>query len=410
VKWNKSITAFLIAIFIDSLGWGVVYPVFSSLLIKDTTHIFPYANSIQLRDFWFELIIAIYCIFMFLSSPVLGSFSDKYGRKIMLMISLWGCSFGFVISAVGVSLNNIWLIIVGRIVSGATAGSLAISQAAIMDIKHPSSKALRLSWIGLANGIGFACGPVLGGFMLDRSIWHVVHYSSALWLTALLAAAGALFVTFAFKETFVGDRGQKVNILMGLQNIVSAFKTDTRFYCAAMLFFMLGWNMFFNEIPIFLDQRFLAQGSTVGFFMAYVAIIFALSLLVLLPRILKKITIEQLVLISLVMQFIFQVLFGLSQHWFLVWLIALPLVVAVPFTYVGVITQISNLTAANHQGRIMGVVGSIVAFTWGLGPIVTGIVAKIHFTAPYYITVTLELIAFFMIVLQLRKRGKSTLN
>lgn len=396
VGFNKQVSALLLAIFIDSLGWGVVYPVFASLFINNSTHLFAAATTLATRNFWFEFMIAIYCIFMFLASPVLGSLSDRYGRKIILIISLLGNSIGFIVSAIGIGLNSITIMIIGRILSGATAGSFTIAQAALMDISEPSQKAVRLGWIGLSNGIGFALGPIVGSFMIDGNLWHIAHYQAAFWFSAGLALIGTAFISAYFVDVFKGNKDQPIDILIGFHNIVDAFKANVRFYCGVMLFFMLGWNMFFNEIPIFLNGRFAAYGTIVGYFMAYVIAIFSLSLLVALPRLVKRFSIERLILVSLGIQFVFQILFANAQHWAWIWILAFPLVMAVPFTYVGVVTQVSNMTDANHQGKIMGVIGSIVAFTWGLGPILTGLLAKISFIAPYFVSVTVILIAFLL--------------
>lgn len=398
--FNKQISSLLLAIFIDSVGWGVVYPVFALLFINNATHLFPLTTSLALRNFWFELIIAIYCIFMFLASPLLGSLSDRFGRKIILLISLGGNALGFVICALGIAANSLILIIIGRIIAGATAGSLTIAQAALMDISNPSEKALRIGWIGLANGIGFAFGPMLGSFWLNKNLWQVPHSQIAFWFSAALAMVGALFISISFKETFVGNKSEKINLLIGVTHFIDAFKTNTRAYCLMMLFFMLGWNIFFNEIPIFLNERFASTGAQIGYFMSYVALFFALSLIVLLPRALKILSIEKLIFLSLATQLFFQLFFAVSHHSHWIWLIVLPLVLAVPFSYVGIITKTSNLTDKDHQGKIMGVISAIVAFTWGLGPIITGALAKLNFVDPYYASIICLLIAFLLGITQ----------
>lgn len=344
---------------------------------------------------------------MFLSSPVLGSLSDKYGRKKILLLSLWGNALGFAISAIGVALNMLWLIILGRIIAGCTAGSLTIAQAAIIDTSAPEQKAARLGWVGMANGIGFACGPAIGGLMLNKNIWQNIHYEFPFWFCVVLAALGAILVQICFYDTFQGNNKQKIDVMIGVNNIVKAFKKNTRFYCLMMLFFMLGWNIFFNEIPLFLDERFFAHAAKIGYFLAYITIIFSFSMLVLLPKVVKIWKLESLIAVSLILQVIFQFIFAISHSWLFLWLSITPLVIVVPFAYIGIITEASNLTDVNHQGEIMGVITSISAFTWGLGPVITGLLSKSYLTDPYYVSISVIFIAF---LLALRTQRRRTIN
>ncbi len=115
MQLNKSsfnIIPLFLVILIDSVGWGVAFPVFEPLLVGNVTGILSSTTGIGLRNFYYEMVIAVYCICMFLGSPVLGSLSDRYGRKIILQVSMLGAALGLFCCALGSLWSSIVLILV----------------------------------------------------------------------------------------------------------------------------------------------------------------------------------------------------------------------------------------------------------------------------------------------------------
>lgn len=393
---SKQIFILLLTIFIDSLGWGVVYPVFSTLFINNASHLLPVNAVLADRHFWFELSISIYLLCMFITSPLMGTLSDRYGRKKILIISLFGNALGFVISAYGIIQNSVLIIFLGRIVSGCTAGSLAIAQAGIVDISQKCNKAVGIAWITISNGIGFTLGPALGSLFLDGSPVNYIFFPMSFYVCAILAIIGAILVIISFKDTFSGNLEQKVDPFIGLKNLFHAFNTKTKLSCYLMLFFTLGWNLFFNEVPIFLNSTFSSRGSIIGYFLSYVAFIYVLSLLVLLPKISKRVSLEKIIIVSLLVQLICQTLFVYSHSWVWIYVAVTPLVVAVPLTRVGITTQASNMVDNKHQGQIMGVMSSILALTWGGAPFIIALFSRIAVGQTYFLSIGSILIALIL--------------
>ena len=367
---NLNILPLFLSILVDSVGWGVVFPVFDTLIIGNVVGILPVDTSLLMRNVYFELLIGVYCLGMFLASPVLGSYSDRYGRKKLLVLSLLGGAIGFLICGLGIWRMSIALLFLGRIVSGLTAGNFAIAQAAIADQSDEKTFPKYLSLIVLANGIGFACGPVIGGLLFDQNIWHHVSYLSPFIIMAMGLLIVALLLNFLFHESFSGDRKQATNLWLGVRQVYQAFALPrVRIYFIVLLFFFIGYTIFFSNLPIFLKTRFAAGGTSVGYLMTYFAIIFTLGLIWILPKLTARFSLRGISLVSIVIQVIGYLIFLFSYNEILIWLVLAPLALTIPFVYVNQVSLISANTESNNQGKMMGVVGSVIALTWGGGPL-----------------------------------------
>jgi MFS family permease len=154
-------------VLIDLLGIGIVIPVL------------PYYVKIleSSGDPWFMLnralivggLSAIYALMQFVCAPWLGSLSDRYGRRPVLLISLFGTGIGYIIFGFSENLFAIspWLMLtalfLSRIIDGVTGANISTAQAYIADITTPENRAKGLGMIGAAFGLGFMLGPALGG-------------------------------------------------------------------------------------------------------------------------------------------------------------------------------------------------------------------------------------------------------
>lgn len=141
---------FLIVL-VDVLGFTIVIPLLGL-----------YAERFGATPLTATLIVSCYAISSLISTPIIGKLSDTYGRKPLLMISQAGTCLGFIV--LGTS-SALWMVFLGRILDGITAGNLSLAQAYISDHTTPENRAKSFGVIGVAFGIGFMFGPALGGWL-----------------------------------------------------------------------------------------------------------------------------------------------------------------------------------------------------------------------------------------------------
>jgi DHA1 family tetracycline resistance protein-like MFS transporter len=143
------------------LGFSIIIPVLPALVTQ-----FQGGNVAEGSEYYGTL-MGVFAVMQFIASPILGSLSDRFGRRRVILIALAGSAIDYVI--MGFAPNMTWMFI-ARMVSGATAGTLATCNAYIADVTPPEKRAQGFGLVGAAFGVGFVLGPLIGGFFGRHNI------------------------------------------------------------------------------------------------------------------------------------------------------------------------------------------------------------------------------------------------
>ena len=185
-----AVTFIFISVMLDSMGIGLIMPVMPDLIQEVE------GQGIGGAAVWGGILATIFAAMQFLFGPTLGSLSDRYGRRPILIISLVIMAFNYVLMALAFT---IWLLIIARVIGGITAATQSTSAAYMADISAPEEKAANFGLIGAAFGVGFVLGPLMGGALAEFGT------RAPFWAAACLAAANALFGYYVLPES-VTDR------------------------------------------------------------------------------------------------------------------------------------------------------------------------------------------------------------
>ena len=145
-----------ITLLLDVIGFGIIIPVMPKL-IEELIH-----GDLSAASRWGGWLTFAFAIMQFICAPVLGNLSDKYGRRPVLLFSLFGFGIDYIFLAIAPTIG--WLF-VGRIIAGITGASFTTASADIADISAPADRAKNFGMIGAAFGLGFIIGPVIGGLL-----------------------------------------------------------------------------------------------------------------------------------------------------------------------------------------------------------------------------------------------------
>ncbi|HET9013549.1 MAG TPA: TCR/Tet family MFS transporter, partial [Gemmatimonadaceae bacterium] len=176
---------------LDVLALGIIVPVLPALVVE-----FLGGDTARAAE-TYGLFATTWAFMQFVASPVLGSFSDRFGRRPIILLSIAGLGLDYIFMALAPSIG--WLF-VGRLISGVTSAGFATAAAYIADVTPPDQRAKSFGLIGAAFGLGFVLGPALGGLLGT--------YSPRLpfWVSAALCLANALYGVFVLPESLPPER------------------------------------------------------------------------------------------------------------------------------------------------------------------------------------------------------------
>ncbi|MCB2290558.1 MFS transporter [Clostridium sp. CS001] len=395
---NLTIIPIFFTVFLDLLGLGIVIPILPAVLLDPRSAVLPFSYDFSTRTLIYGFLIASFPLAQFFGAPILGSLADQKGRKKLLTVSLLGTLLGYILFALGIIYNNIYLLFIGRILDGFTGGNISIAQSAIADISTPETKSRNFGLIGMAFGLGFIIGPYIGGKLADPTIVSWFTYATPFWLSVILTSINILLVLLYFPETLVNaTKSAKVSALTGFKNIKKAFTyKDLRTMFLVGFLLTVGFNFFTQFFQVFLIGKFHFNQSKIGDLFAYMGIWIALSQGIFLRPLSKKFTPMSILSVSII-------LLALMFPMLLIPSKAIGIYFIIPFIAIFQgLTQpnstaiISNLADTDKQGEILGINQSIMSLAQAIPPIIAGFITSISLNLPTIFAAGSTLVAWLV--------------
>jgi DHA1 family tetracycline resistance protein-like MFS transporter len=257
------------------LGVGLIVPVLPDVIRRFVTD----QNSI---NHLFGYFVAIYALTQFLAAPVLGGLSDHFGRRPILLSSLFGASVDYMFMAFASSLP---LLFIGRIISGLTGASMTVANSYMADISDDKNRAANFGMIGAAFGIGFIAGPLIGGLLGHIS-------SSAPFIAAaVLNFFNFLFGLFVLPESLLMKHRRKIEMkkLNPFLAISKLLRSPALLYFVSIytLLFMAG-NVHPSIWTLYTEHKFHWTSFQVGISLSFVGLIYGFSQALLSKKLVPK--------------------------------------------------------------------------------------------------------------------------
>lgn len=192
---RAALTFVLLSVFIDSMGFGIIIPSLPKVIMQLTGE--PLSDAAR----WGGYLMAVYALLQFFMAPVFGNLSDRFGRRPLLLFSLFAFGVDFLLT--GLAKSMAWLF-TGRAFAGVFGASYAAAGAYIGDISNDDNRAKNFGFIGAAWGSGFTLGPAIGGFMGQHFGARAPFFAAA-----ALALANVAFGFFALPESLKPENRRK---------------------------------------------------------------------------------------------------------------------------------------------------------------------------------------------------------
>lgn len=382
---NRSLFVIAVIVIVNALGYGIIIPV-----------LYSYSLKYGLNDFQNGLLFSLFSVCQFLATPLIGRLSDKYGRKPLLLISISGTAFSFLITAFAPS--AIWLFI-ARALDGITAGNLPVASAVISDTTTSSDRAKGFGIIGASFGFGFIFGPAIAAFTLP---WGAgVPFLVAGVITLLAVVLTWLLLPETNKHLGEVKSGK-------LFDFTGLFKTlwdpqvgktlfITLLYAFAFSLFIYGFQPFAVKILSLSAQQ-------ISIIFTLVGIMGVVAQALVIPRFTRRVGEKRALISALAIMVSTFAAFFIVRNYAV--FVTIAMVNAVANAFVGPLIQalLSQEVDVKSQGSILGINTSYMSLGMIVGPIVGGAVANYFIPLPFLIG---SILLAFCVFLATRLPGKS---
>ncbi|HSX13693.1 MAG TPA: MFS transporter [Chlamydiales bacterium] len=380
---KSSLYSLIFTIFNDSLGWGVILTLFAPLLFDPASPLLTPETSMTTRNFILGALIASYPFTQFLFMPILGSISDRLGRRIVLQWTIFLDVLCFVLSGISIYLGSLQLLFISRILAGIFSANSAAAQAAIADISSEKDKAKNLSLSGIAGGLAWVVGPPLGGFLSSKEYLSWADYATPMWFTAILFFINYLWVSKSYQETYTKKDLSKHNWKQEIKDFIKLSKIPKmNVWLFITFFFFFGWGFCVLFYPALLVQRFDFNQSEIGLMSGYQALFWLLSSTLLNRGLAEKFKPEAFILFGLPITAFCMMVLAFTPHIFW-WYILFPVLsLCGAAIWINITALLSNLAGRDNQGKVFGLAQSLMSLAMFVSPLISGFLGAISESAP----------------------------
>lgn len=355
VRWAVGFV--FVTVLLNSIGFGIILPVLPELIVDITGD--PLHEAARYGG-WLAF---AYASMQFMFSPLAGNLSDRFGRRPVLLVSLF--VFGVDYLIMGLAPTLAWLF-VGRIIAGTSATSFGIANACIADLFPSEKRAQNFGLIGAAFGVGFILGPVIGGFLGEFGP------RTPFFVTAGIAFANALFGLFAIPETLKEEDRRPFRFARA--NPLGAFRQVGRFpvvtgILGAYFLYMLAHDSLPAIWAFYTMDRYGWGPRDVGFSLGVVGVCMLVVQGFLIRKIIPLLGSKRTAYVGLALTIVAFFGYALSPAG---WVMYIWIVVGAGSGLIMPAMNgiMSRQLPANAQGELQGILGSVASSTFIISPVV----------------------------------------
>lgn len=373
---NRNLLIIALIAIVNALGYGIIIPI-----------LYSYSQKFGLSDFQNGSLFAVFSICQFLSTPIIGRMSDKYGRKPLLVASLTGTALSFFLMAFA---PNAFFLFVARALDGITAGNIPVASAVISDTTEPRERAKGFGIIGASFGFGFIFGPAISAL--------TVGYSTSLpfIIAAIISAIAVVITAVLLPETnkHIGEvhKGKLFDFAKLWRTL---FDPNVGITLLITLLYFLGFScaIIYGFQPFTIKVLHLSSTQNAILFTLF-GVVGLASQLLLVQRFTKFFGIKKAFSYAIIFSaaaFLIM-FFSRSLLTFVFGSIVLGLFNGIVQTLIQ--TILSQETDEKSQGTIFGLNTSYMSIGSIIGPLLGGAVATLYIPSPLLIGTLVSLICF----------------
>ena len=357
---NKRLFSIILVVFIDLLGFSLILPLLPY-----------YAKTFNASQTVTGLLIASYAAMQLIGAPILGRLSDRFGRRPILLLSVFGTFLGFLMLGFA---NALWILFASRILDGLTGGNLSVAQAYISDVTDEKNRSKGLGMIGAAFGLGFIIGPVTGGLL---SQWG---YAVPAFAAAALSLFNLILIYAWLPESLTEEKRSQMTekrpavtlnaLLVAFQRPFTGSILITRF------FFGLAFAIFQTIFSLYALAKFNLNARDIGFVLTYVGVLSVFVQGFLVGRLTSRYREDLLITVCVVLMAFSLLGWALAPSVLWLYIIMTPTAMSGGLLNTLLSSTLTKAVAPQEIGGILGLSAAVESSTRIIAPLLGGVLLQ----------------------------------
>jgi multidrug resistance protein len=383
-RTNAALGLIFVIMLMDVIGITLLSPVAPYIVQKFTS-----------QALMVTMLTVLYAGGQFIAAPMIGKLGDRYGRRPVLLISLFGQGIGYLIFGIG---GALWILFLGRIIGGITGGNLSTASAYIADVSKPEQRSKNFALIGMAWSVGLILGPAVGGLLGQFNL------QAPAYVAAGLAFLNVLLGIFILPESLPPERRETARMqLKDFNPIVAIIEMARKPRLGWLLLVTALFNFAFNGInstsTLFVIEKFSAQPWHLSLLLGLGGIAVGASTFLLVPRLVPRFGDTRVALVSMIGQSVFDVAIFFVPVFWPVFPLSMLVSAISAFTFPTLTTLSAELVLHREVGLLMGVTTGLGSLMNIFGPLWAGaIYDHVMVGSPYWMGAIILVLAGLMLL------------
>ena len=385
-------------IFIGFFGYSLMITIFTPLILDNSGGILDSLPFKVDRSIVLGVMLMLYPLGQFLGSPVLGAMSDRFGRRPILLVSLFVIAVCYALFALSLQMSNLPAVMIISVIMGLADADIVTAQSAIADVSTQENRSKLFGYIYLSASSAYVAGPLFGGKLADPSILPWFDYATPYWAVFLLLLFALALTYFVFRETRVSTEGTKTGYFEAFTNLLTIF-TPGRIRVIYLVNFLIYFSIFgfFRSYPMYLVDRYHMGVGRVSDFIAWVAVPIVFANLWLTGYLAKRFPAMRITIYSTLLFGILTFMIILPSRegalWVTLFIPGLALAVALP----ACASMLSLMVGADEQGGVLGNNQSLQVGAEALSGFGAGLLAAVTIELPLIALAGVAVFAAFLL-------------
>ena len=382
-KTKRSLALIFVIMLMDIIGITLLSPV-APYIVRN------YSNEALMVT----MITILYAAGQFIAAPLIGKLGDRYGRRPVLLVSIFGQGLGFLFFGIG---GSLWMLFLGRIIGGITGGNLSTASAYIADVSKPEERSKNFTLIGTAWSLGLILGPAAGGLLGQISL------NAPAYAAALLSFINVLLGIFMLPESLPKERRDTTHMQASDFNPLVAIagmarKPGLGWFLIVTCLFNFAFNGINSTSTLFVIQKFSAQTWHVSALLMLAGASITFTNFILVPRIVPRFGEKLVASCSLFGQAIFNIVIFFIPIFWPIFILNMLVSGTSSFTFPTLTTLAIERVPPREIGLLMGVTTGLGSLMNIFGPLWAGAVYDhVVVGAPYWMGALILVVAGLML-------------